>query len=120
MHGGSPTAGMMACRDCPPVTKAVRGVSHVHEDDQSHHGGGAPGAELAAALHHLRHAKPRTLRRMQRHENRAGEVADEDGNTPERKDWPKTVVASAPVTTVSTLIFAPNQSVNSCRALPCR
>ncbi len=29
------------------------------------------------------------------------------------KDWPKTVVASAPVTTVSTFKFMPNQSVNS-------
>jgi len=80
MHAGSLTEGSMACSDCPPVTKASR-ISHVHEHHQSNHGGGAPGPELTPALHHLRHAEPRALGRMQRHENRTDEVPDDDGDT---------------------------------------
>jgi len=54
------------------------GVSHIHEDDERHHEGGAPRTELTAALNHLRYAEPWALRRMQRHEDRAGQVPDEN------------------------------------------
>ena len=56
------------------------GISHVHESDQGDDEAGALRAELAAALNHLRHTEARTLSRMQRHEDRADQVAEQYGN----------------------------------------
>ena len=56
------------------------GISHVHESDQRDDEAGTLRSELAAALNHLRHAEPRTLGRVQRHEDRADEVAEQYGD----------------------------------------
>ena len=37
-------------------------------------------AELTAALHHLRHPEPRTLRGVECHEDRADQISQEYGN----------------------------------------
>jgi len=47
------------------------------------------------------------LGRMQRHEIVPTRFPTTMAMLPARKDWPKSVVASAPVTTVNTLMFAP-------------
>ena len=60
-------------------------VSHVHECDQDHDEGSAFGAELAAALNHLRHTQTRTLSRMQRHEDRSDQIADQNGDNCRQK-----------------------------------
>ena len=50
----------------------------VHDAGDHHHQQGAEGAELGAALDHLRDAHLRALGRVQRHQHAADQVADED------------------------------------------
>lgn len=52
----------------------------VHDAGDDHHQQGAEGAELRAALDHLRDAHLRALGRVQRHQHAADQVADEDGD----------------------------------------
>jgi len=52
----------------------------VHHPGDHHHQQGAEGAELGAALDHLRDAHLRALGRVQRHQHAADQVADQDGN----------------------------------------
>ncbi len=52
----------------------------VHDAGDQHHQQGAEGAELGAALDHLRNAHLRALRRVQGHQHAADQVADEDGD----------------------------------------
>ncbi len=64
----------------PPGDEGRTAVSDVHERNQDHDKGSAFGAELAAALDHLRHTQAGTLSRMQRHEDRANQIANQDGD----------------------------------------
>ncbi len=58
----------------------IRGdEAKVHDDHQGDHEDGAHGTELPAALDHLRHAELGALRGMQRHENAADQIPDENG-----------------------------------------
>lgn len=41
-------------------------------------------------------------------------------NAADHTGWPNTVVARAPVTMLSTMMFVPNQMVNMSRLRPCR
>jgi hypothetical protein len=50
----------------------------VHDDRDDHHEHGAEVAELRPALDHLGDAEPRSLGRVQRHEQRADGVPDDD------------------------------------------
>jgi hypothetical protein len=50
----------------------------VHDAGNQHHQQGAEGAELRAALDHLRDAHLRALRRVQRHQHAADQMADEN------------------------------------------
>jgi hypothetical protein len=71
-----------------PGEHQVRGEEpDVHHHDEHDHDQRPVGAELAAGLHHLRHAEPRPLGAVQRHEDRADQVADHDGDhrQPERQ-----------------------------------
>ena len=60
------------------------------------------------------------LRRVQRHEYRADQIADREPDDAHRKESLNTVTASPPVTMVSSIRFEPNQTVNRSRARPWR
>ena len=80
MHARSSMPGRMACSDWPPVTRAVPAYPTYMKMTSATTNAAPFAPELPPALHHLRHAEPRALRRVQRHEYGADEVADEDGD----------------------------------------
>ncbi len=95
MPHDSLTRGQDGMQRLPAGHQRGRGVSHVHEYHERDDERGAASSELAAALHHLRHAEPRALRGMQCHEDGADEISDEDGNAARRGKTDRTASSRA-------------------------